>query len=102
MSDPRWGEVFSGRLPAELPSVPKVSTPLVRNPVCPTHCTGNHGVEATIGCPKCSLVVGQLVAHEWHTQEGHYFYTRESVPGYSAVIADCPRCHVPLERIASR
>ncbi len=101
MSDPRWGEVFSGRLPAELPSVPKVSTPLVRNPVCPTHCTGNHGVEATLGCATCRLVVGRIVAHEWYTQEGHYFYTREPVPGYSMTLAFCPQCSEPLGRLAA-
>lgn len=99
MTAPKWDEVFSRRLPGDLPSAPVQRVPIVRNPVCERDCSGRHEIEARIGCATCGVAFYRLLAHEWSHQEGHYFYSQEAIHEAPPGLTACPRCGSALQRM---
>lgn len=79
MGDERWAEIHARRLSyAAAPIVHSVNT---RNPTCPEHCSGKHGTDGVLTCPKCRRAKYRIVTHEWSHQEGHYWNTVEPLNG---------------------
>ena len=98
MSDPKWDAIYRDTMRADLPSAPRLSVPLVRNPSCEAHCSGRHHTEATIKCPRCGTDAYRVVAHEWVHSEAHYFYTTEPMNGAPPGLTTCPSCRHGLKR----
>jgi len=99
MTDPTWSAIYSQSQIGAMPSVTRFSTERVLNPTCPTNCSGRHTTEALIACVVCEARIFRLVAHEWNTQDGHYFYSTEDLTGTYPGATSCPACGGALRRV---
>lgn len=79
--DEKWDKIYAKPLQVNLPPVAPTVTPRVNKPNCLQHCTGNHHPEGVLRCMKCQTIAYKVIAHEWLYQEGHYFYSIESMNG---------------------
>lgn len=90
-----WEDIYGGPLPLSLPPVPRVDTPFVREPQCPEHCSGRHGVDAVLTCESCGVAAYQDWWHEWPGRAGINWHALKQVNGaprlYSAHMP-CPVC----------
>lgn len=57
------------------------STPVVRTPTCPDHCSGKHTLDSVIKCPHCQVPAFQVWSHEYVWSEGHNFHEMRPVNG---------------------
>ena len=90
-----WQEIYGGRIPSDLPHVPRRSTPHVDNPRCPADCSGRHGHDADIFCESCKAVAYQDWWHEYNVNRGVNFHQLKSVNGAPALRSSdmpCPVC----------
>ncbi len=99
MPDPTWPTIYGAALPGALPPVARLVTERVLNPTCPTNCSGRHTTEAIIACVQCDARLFRLIAHEWNTQDAHYFYSTEALDGTPAGATSCPVCDGALRRV---
>jgi len=92
---PSWEEIYGGRLPSDLPPVPRKRTPRVDAPTCPDDCSGRHGLEAHLFCENCRVPAYQDWWHEYQVNRGVNFHTLVAVNGAPTLDwahMPCPVC----------
>ncbi len=95
MSSPSWDEIYGGKMPLDLPPVPRNDTPYVEAPECPRDCTGRHGVDSLIECESCKNVAYRDWWHELRVNRGVNFHVLEQVNGAPRLFSHnmpCPIC----------
>ena len=94
-TNPSWQDVYGCRLPEDMPSVPRNSTPYVDHPECPRDCSGRHGVDSEIKCVSCGVPAYQHHWHEYRVNRGVNFHTLTPVNGAPKLVSPdmpCPVC----------
>lgn len=87
----RWSDIHgsgNSRASGSIPMGGQHSTPVVRTPICPDHCSGKHALDSVILCPHCQAAAFQVWSHEYLWTEGHNFH--ELLPVNGAAL-DGPR-----------
>jgi hypothetical protein len=90
MADEKWADIHGKRHEYKT-SGKRIDTPRVNKPTCEEHCSGKHKPEGIIQCNKCQTVGYVVIAHEWNTSDGHYFYSLDPRNGAPLpAMDDCP------------
>ena len=88
--NPSWADIHRHRL--AYPAAPIVQPVNIRHPSCPDHCSGKHGTDGVLTCPRCGGVKYRIIAHEYAWREGHYFNRVEPMNGADAYDHRSTRC----------
>ena len=95
ITKPSWQDIYGGRIPTELPPVPRNDTLRVECPECPRDCSGRHGVDAEIRCANCRVVAYVDKWHEYKVNRGinfHVLEPRNGAPSLMSADMPCPVC----------
>ena len=95
LEKPSWEDIYGGRIPTNLPPVPRNSTPHVRKPQCPQDCSGRHEVDSTLQCESCRADAYVDVAHEYRVNPGVNFHALQTMNGAPVLMSahmPCPVC----------
>lgn len=92
MRNESWKEIYGQRMGWSGSMGSGLVTPRVHRPVCPDHCSGRHERDGAMACPQCQTVAFELWAHEYAWSDGHFFYERKPVNGYTLTSETHPTC----------
>jgi ribosomal protein S27AE len=90
-----WEDIYGGRLPESLPSVPRNMTDRVDDPQCPRDCSGRHGMDSELRCGACGVTAYVDEWHEYRVNRGVNFHRLKQMNGTPQLVSahmPCPVC----------